>query len=170
MKEFSPGLQFRGVDVLVTFDNIDVDGEPILVRRNVFCGDLGISLRTEMPDRGRVFDEKREIVFGELGEEAGRLGSDGIPLTKVTVKESRFGEKLTGAIEIKNLGSSATPLPVTGVSRTPPAGEYLLPLLKLRDGVFVIAGLPRSPGYEAQTPERPVIYPWNDDVKKQIAK
>jgi hypothetical protein len=98
------------------------------------------------------------------------VGPDGIPLTKVAVKESRFGEKLAGAIEVKNLGSSATPLPVNGESRTPPAGEYLLPLVKVGEGVYAIAGLPRSPGYEAQTPQRPVIYPWNDDVKKQVAK
>ena len=79
------------------------------------------------------------------------VGPDGIPLTKVAVKESRFGDKLTGTIEVKNLGSSATPLPVNGDSRTPPAGEYLLPLVKLRDGVYEIAGLPLAglPGADA---------------------
>ncbi len=98
------------------------------------------------------------------------VGPDGIPLGMVTVKESIHGDTLTGTIEVKNLGSSATPLPVAGESRTPPAGSYLLPLVKLSDGIYRIAGLPRSPGYEAQMPDRPVIYPWNDDVKKQVMK
>jgi hypothetical protein len=99
-----------------------------------------------------------------------KVGADGIPLPKVAVKEVMKGDAITGEIEVRNLPSSATPLPVAGESRTPPAGIYLLPLVKLSDGVYRVAGLPRSPGYEAQAPERPVIYPWTDDVRKQIGK
>jgi hypothetical protein len=44
----------------------------------------------------------------------------------------------------------------------------LLPLVALTNGSYRVAGLPRSPGYEAATPERPVIYPWTEDVQKQL--
>ena len=47
--------------------------------------------------------------------------------------------------------------------------SYLIPLVD-KDGQFIIAGLPRSPGYEAATPERPAIYPWNEDTQKQLKK
>ncbi|CAN5253801.1 hypothetical protein BH11PLA2_BH11PLA2_30490 [soil metagenome] len=97
-----------------------------------------------------------------------KAGEDGIPNSKVNVKQVVFGDPITGEIEVKNLPSSATPVPVKGDSRTPPPGEYLVALVKITDGLYRIAGLPRSPGYEAQFPERAVIYPWTDDVKKQI--
>ncbi len=96
------------------------------------------------------------------------VGTDGVPKAKVVVKEVLKGEPITGEIEVRNLPSAATPLPVAGESRTPPAGVYLLPLVKVVDGLYKIAGLPRSPGYEPQNPERPVIYPWTEDVKKQL--
>jgi hypothetical protein len=96
------------------------------------------------------------------------VGDDGVPKPKVVVKQVLKGEPITGEIEVRNLPSAATPLPVQAESRTPPAGVYLLPLVKVTDGLYRIAGLPRSPGYEPQNPERPVIYPWTEDVKKQI--
>jgi len=98
------------------------------------------------------------------------VGPDGVPLTRALVKESQSGEKLTGPIVVRNLASAMTPLPIANDSRKPVAGDYLLPLVKLATGVYEIAGLPRSPGYEAQTPRSPVIYPWTEDVKKQIAQ
>lgn len=98
-----------------------------------------------------------------------KVGDDGVPTSKATVKEVLKGEPIAGAIEVRGIPSSATPLPVAGESRTPPAGVYLLPLVKISDGLYKIAGLPRSPGFEPQTPERPVIYPWTEDVKKQVS-
>jgi hypothetical protein len=97
------------------------------------------------------------------------VGADGVPSVTVTVKDVIHGEAIRGVVEVRNLPSAATPLPVAGESRTPPAGEYLLPLVKVSEGVYRIAGLPKSPGVDAKSPERPVIYPWTDDVKKQVA-
>lgn len=56
LEEFDAGLLFGGIDVLVAIDDVDVDGEFVLVRGDVFFGDLGITLGAEMPDGGGVFD------------------------------------------------------------------------------------------------------------------
>ena len=57
-----------------------------------------------------------------------------------------------------------------GLYATPTAGPHLIPLAKTPDGVYKIAGLPSSPGYNLTDPERPLVYPWNDDVKKQLRR
>jgi hypothetical protein len=98
------------------------------------------------------------------------VAADGVPHDRATVITTHFGDAITGEIEVRNLPASATPIPVTGDSRTPPAGEYFAAIVKLADGNFRIAGLPRSPGNEAQTPERPVIYPWTPDVIAQVER
>jgi hypothetical protein len=76
------------------------------------------------------------------------------------------GEKLPDTLDIPRLDKAVTPLPIDG-SRKIGAGVFLIPLLKLENG-FRIAGLPRSPGFEGTTLERPIVYPWTDDVKKQL--
>ncbi|MFO0938500.1 MAG: hypothetical protein U0798_18505 [Gemmataceae bacterium] len=55
-----------------------------------------------------------------------------------------------------------------GVYVTPKAGTYLIPIAKSADRSWKVAGLPPSPGYNIADPDRPVIYPWNDDVRKQL--
>lgn len=78
LEEFDAGLLLGGVDVLVAFDDVDVDGEFVLMGSQVLRRDLGIALGAEVPDGGGVFDEKGEVVAGELGEEAIGLGADGV--------------------------------------------------------------------------------------------
>lgn len=102
------------------------------------------------------------LVVGEVV-----LGADGTPSPRVKVVKVLAGEA-AGEIDVGNLPSSATPLPVAGNSRTPQAGTYFLALVK-GEGGYRIAGLPKSPGgYEATTPDRPLIYPWAEDVKQQL--
>ena len=48
------------------------------------------------------------------------------------------------------------------------AGQYLLPLAGGDLGVFRVAGLPRSPGYEETTPKLPSVYPWTPEVQAQL--
>lgn len=107
------------------------------------------------------------LVVAEVG-----TGPDGQPLPTAVVKEvlrAPDNDRPTGEITVGQLPSAVTPLPVNGESRTPPAGEYLLPLV--RDGAgFRLAGLPRSPGFEGATPDRPRIYPWTADVQAQLRK
>lgn len=98
------------------------------------------------------------------------VGPDGVPNGTAKIMETLRGEPLPASLEIENLTAAATPLPVAGNSRTPPNGEYLIPLTKTADGKFRIAGLPRSPGYDAREFDRPVIYPWNEAVKRQIPR
>ena len=80
------------------------------------------------------------------------------------------GDGLTGGeeLEVDRLDKAVTPWPVND-SRAIAAGEYVLPLVKTPFG-FRVAGLPRSPGFEGARPDRPVVYPWTEDVKVQLRK
>ena len=100
-----------------------------------------------------------------------RTGADGQPEPKAAVRqvlEAPAGAAPADEIEVERLPAAVTPLPVAGESRTPPAGEYLLPLVKTERGTYRIAGLPASPGYPASTPDRPRIYPWTAGVQTQL--
>jgi len=44
----------------------------------VAAGDLGIALRPQVPDGGRVLDQEGESVPFELGQKAGGVGADGV--------------------------------------------------------------------------------------------
>jgi len=99
------------------------------------------------------------------------LDASGRADPKVQVREilrSPDADKTEGTITIERVDKCVTPLPVNG-SRDLAAGDYLFLLVK--DGTtFRVAGLPRSPGIEATTPERPIAYPWTDGVKAQLRK
>lgn len=99
------------------------------------------------------------------------LDASGRADPKVQIREvfrSLDADKIQGVITIERVDKCVTPLPVNG-SRDLAAGDYLFLLIK--DGTtFRVAGLPRSPGVEASTPERPIAYPWSDDVKAQLRK
>ena len=47
-------------------------------------------------------------------------------------------------------------------------GPFLVPVVRTGEKQFRVAGLPRSPAYEASVPERPLIYPWTEEVKAQL--
>jgi hypothetical protein len=92
------------------------------------------------------------------------VGPDGLPLPAAKVTEAVRGE-LPAEVTVTNL---PTALP-SGASGFPGPGVYLL-MLK-RDGEkYSVAGLPRSPGYEAADPERPVIYAATAATQAQLAK
>ena len=99
------------------------------------------------------------------------LDASGRADPKVQIREvlrSLDADKIHGVITIERVDKCVTPLPVNG-SRDLAAGDYLFLLIK--DGsTFRVAGLPRSPGVEASMPERPIAYPWTDDVKAQLRK
>ena len=99
------------------------------------------------------------------------LDASGRAEPKVQVKEvlrSLDADKIPGTITIGRVDKCVTPLAVNG-SRDLAAGDYLFLLVK-EGTTFRVAGLPRSPGIEATTPERPIAYPWTDDVKAQLRK
>ena len=125
-------------------------------------------LGTAVLQRGSVLLVSRAQVTGatHLVVAAVTAGNDGLPMTKTKVIETLRGDVTVGEIDVTNLHAAQPP----GASGFPGAGEYLLPLTANADGkTFVVAGLPRSPGYEPAMPQRPVIYPWTDDVKKQVS-
>lgn len=102
------------------------------------------------------------LVVAELSS-----GQDNLPQPTAKVVEVLRGEGPTAGedVEVTNLPASKPP----DRQHFPGGGAYLLPLTPNGDGkTYRVAGLPRSPGYEATTPERPVIYPWTDDVRKQV--
>ncbi len=98
------------------------------------------------------------LVYAEV-----TVGDDGLPRATATVVEVVRGTALAGEIGVLNLPAA---LPA-GAKSFPGPGVYLLPLGG--DGkTFRVVGLPRSPGYEAADPVRPVIYPATDATRVQL--
>ncbi len=92
-------------------------------------------------------------------------GEDGLPQTKVKVVQrlAGTGPKVGEDITVANLPSAVVP----GKGFTG-AGQYLLPLTGGDLGLYRVAGLPRSPGYEETNPKLPSIYPWTAAVQAQL--
>lgn len=95
-------------------------------------------------------------------------GEDGLPrpTAKVVHRLSAAGPTAGTEIRVQNLPSAVVP-----GKGFPGAGQYLLALGggDLGDlGVYRVAGLPRSPGYEEVSPKLPVVYPWTPDVQAQL--
>ena len=100
------------------------------------------------------------LVYAEV-----TVGDDGLPRSGATVVEVARGEAVTGNITVLNL-SKALP---AGAKSFPGPGVYLLPLNG--DGkTFRVVGLPRSPGYDAADPVRPVIYPATAATRLQLQR
>jgi hypothetical protein len=92
---------------------------------------------------------------------------EGLPNVPVKVVKS-LKAPLPGTpetIEVINIRKATVP-----GKPFPGSGTYLIPVVMQGPTTFTVAGLPRSPGYEAATPDRPAIYPWTDDTKKQLQK
>jgi len=90
---------------------------------------------------------------------------EGLPNVGVRVVKS-LKAPLPGnpeVIEVLNIRKATVP-----GKGFPGPGTYLIPVVMQGPTAFTIAGLPRSPGYEAAMPDRPAIYPWTDDTKKQL--
>jgi hypothetical protein len=95
------------------------------------------------------------------------VAEDGLPAPSAKVAEVLKGSGVVvgDSIEVLNLPAAKPP----GPGEFPGPGAYLLPLVREgQAGPFRVAGLPRSPGYEPTTAERPPIYVWNDDTKAQL--
>ena len=100
------------------------------------------------------------LVYAEV-----TVGDDGLPNPTATVVEVARGGQLSGEIAVLNLPKA---LPA-GAKSFPGPGVYLLPLGG--DGkTFRVVGLPRSPGYDAADPVRPVIYPATDATRSQLRR
>ena len=93
------------------------------------------------------------------------VDKEGLPVSKVKVKKVfKSGLPLINTeIEILNLRNAGVP-----GAGFPSAGTYLIPVVMVDPTTYTVAGLPRSPGYEATTTAKPVIYPWNSDIEKQL--
>jgi hypothetical protein len=69
-----------------------------------------------------------------------------------------------GHLEVLNIRKAIVP-----GKNFPGEGTYLLPVkYDPESQIFLLAGLPRSPGVEAATPERLSIYPWTPELQKQL--
>ena len=97
-----------------------------------------------------------EVVAGPDGKPSGKV--------KIAKRISTAGPVEGSEIEVANLPQAVVPdkgFPGTGI--------YLLPLVTRDNLIFSIAGLPRSPGYEAITnPPHPRIYPWTEATQAQL--
>ena len=96
---------------------------------------------------------------------------DGTPTTRVLVREAVRGADGVdpgGSVTVTNLPAAIVPAETGEEFQNLPAGDYLLPLVKVSDGTYRIAGLPRSPGLEPAAPARPVVYPWSATTREQL--
>lgn len=101
------------------------------------------------------------LVVADIALDDQALPKDSVTVSDViTGGDAKVGQQITVSNLPKSIaaGRYATPLP----------GPHLIPLAKAADGSWKVAGLPPSPGYQIVDPDRPLIYPWNDEVKKQI--
>ena len=94
------------------------------------------------------------------------IDDQNLPAEKVTVSSvvSGTGPTVGETIAVVNLPKAIA----AGRYATPTAGPHLIPLAKSADGSYKVAGLPPSPNYNLIDPDRPLVYPWNEDVKKQL--
>lgn len=94
------------------------------------------------------------------------LDDQALPKGTITVAAVVSGEgaKVDEQLTVGNLPKSIA----AGRYATPLPGPHLIPLAKAADGTWKIAGLPPSPGYSLADPDRPLVYPWNDEVKRQM--
>jgi len=95
---------------------------------------------------------------------------------EVTAVEGKPGAKVkvvkrlsaTGPAEGTEIDVANLPQAVVPGKGFPGDGVYLLPLVPRDGSGFNLAGLPRSPGYEATNPAHPSIYPWNAATQTQL--
>ncbi len=93
-------------------------------------------------------------------------GPDGKPSGKVKIAQriGDAGPPVGTEIEVANLPQAVVPN-----KGFPGPGTYLLALVTRDNLIYTIAGLPRSPGYEAiPNPPHPSIYPWSDATRAQL--
>lgn len=106
------------------------------------------------------------LIVGEVTPD-----NQGIPSRQVRVVESVSGSAAPASgqtIDIIDLAAARIPIEMPTQATTIPPGEYLLPVVRLSENRYRLAGLPRSPGLEASTPDRPLIYPWTDSIRAQL--
>lgn len=101
------------------------------------------------------------LVVADIALDDQTLPKDSITVSAVV---SGDGAKAGDQITVHNLSKSIA----AGRYATPLPGPHLIPLAKAADGSWKVAGLPPSPGYQIMDPDRPLVYPWNEDVKKQM--
>lgn len=106
--------------------------------------------------------EATTFVVAEVAADA-----EGLPIPGVKVVKSLKAPLPENPPVIDVLNIRKASVPGKGF---PGPGTYLIPVVMLSPTEYMIAGLPRSPGYEAASPDRPAIYPWNDDTQKQLKK
>ncbi len=143
----------------------------LVVVATLFLGWM-IWLALTVMDKGKVdplsraqLAEATMLVAAEVTADA-----DGKPQSKVKIVK-RIGESGPSEgseIEVTNLPQSVVP-----DKGFPGTGTYLLPLVSRDNLLFSIAGLPRSPGFEAVNSSthpliHPSIYPWTDSLQTQL--
>ena len=92
------------------------------------------------------------------------IGDDGLPQNTAQVVEVIRGDGVTAGqiVTVRNLHNARPP-----GAKEFRSGPYLLAVVG-EGGNFAVAGLPRSPGYEATAPSVLVIYPWSDGMRAQL--
>jgi len=137
----------------------------LIVAAALFLGWM-VWLALAVADKGTVVPLSRAqlaeatvLVTAEVSAVEGKPGTR----VKVLMRLSATGPAEGTEIDIDNLPKATVP-----GRNFPGEGIYLLPLVPRDGSGFGIAGLPRSPGYEAVTPAHPAIYPWSEATQSQL--
>ncbi|MCZ2342448.1 MAG: hypothetical protein LC104_11720 [Bacteroidales bacterium] len=105
-----------------------------------------------------------DLVVANVSTEAGD-----IPKKDVQILHTLRGSLPAGTtITVVNLPGARIPAEIHTGFHNFPAGEYFLPLERLGDHLYRVAGYPRSPGLEPANPERPTVYPWTTMIQSQL--
>jgi hypothetical protein len=96
------------------------------------------------------------------------IAPDGYPTGEVRVTKVLRGAGIEAGdlVEVLNLKAALPP----GEEHFPGPGVYLIPVVREADrGPFVVAGVPRSPGYDPVSARvTPAVYRWNADTEAQL--
>ena len=123
-------------------------------------------LALAVADKGSVVPVSRaQLTEATILVTAEVTAVEGKPNSKVKVVSRLTSTGPTDETEIDVMNLKDAVVPGKGF---PGDGVYLLPLVARGGTGFDIAGLPRSPGYEATNPMHPVIYPWNEATRVQL--
>ena len=81
LEQLGPGLLLGRIDVLISLDDVDVDGQSVPPRRQrrIPPRDLPVALRPQVPHRRRILHQEREGTPFQQRQHARGIRPDGVP-------------------------------------------------------------------------------------------
>lgn len=105
-----------------------------------------------------------DLVVATVTTEPGNIPQKDVQIVQTLRGQAPAG----GTITVVNLPGARVPAEVRAGFHAFPPGEYFLPLERIGENLYRVTGLPRSPGLEPATSERPIVYPWTVATQTQL--